>query len=292
MRRFYPVLLLLLSMFPATFGQTNHSHNDIKQFENKLVRVFEWVLDGRFTSAQRVELSRLIESSVQSGNATDLKSLQDIVKLNDLIDTIPAEREAEVRAGIQQKILEGLRKQPNDPTAKLLLSVYDNAHQTNSQASRYNAIPPQQNQGVPYASSAAFPSELIGEWQARRGSGSSYYNPNSGSFGAPNGTIDSYKFFGDGRYEHAMLMQNSLYNCTIRVFGRETGRTLVNGDTMTITPGPGTLEYTDTCRSQMNSKKSTQMEEKKWQWQIGRDEYGVKLCVRDTTGASACYYRQ
>jgi hypothetical protein len=42
----------------------------------------------------------------------------------------------------------------------------------------------------------------------------------------------------------------------------------------------------------MNSKKSTQMEEKKWQWQIGRDEYGVKLCVRDATGASACYYRQ
>ena len=43
------------------------------------------------------------------------------------------------------------------------------------------------------------PSELIGEWQARRGSGSSYYNPNSGSYGSPNGTIDSYKFFADGR---------------------------------------------------------------------------------------------
>ena len=89
-----------------------------------------------------------------------------------------------------------------------------------------------------------------------------------------------------------MLMTNSLYNCTIRVFGYEKGKTSVDGNRLTITPGPGTLEYTDNCRPQMNSKKATQMDQKKWQWEIGRDQLGVKLCVRDAEGASACYYRQ
>jgi hypothetical protein len=136
------------------------------------------------------------------------------------------------------------------------------------------------------------PANLVGEWHARRGSGSSFFNPNTGSYGAPNATIDSYKFFADGSYEHAILMQSSLYNCTIRIFGRETGSANVDGDTLTITPGPGTLEYNDNCRPNLNSKKVTHMEGDRWQWHLDRDEYGTKLCVRDQKGASACYYRQ
>ena len=149
-----------------------------------------------------------------------------------------------------------------------------------------------QQQDQAHRGSTTVPVELVGEWQARRGSGSSYFNPNTGSYGAPNGTIDSYKFFADGRYEHGLLMQNSLYNCTIRVFGRETGKTVVEGNMLTITPGPGTLEYNDTCRTHLNSKKVTHMDGQRWQWQVVRDEQGVKLCVRDQEGASACYYRQ
>jgi hypothetical protein len=87
-------------------------------------------------------------------------------------------------------------------------------------------------------------------------------------------------------------IQNSLYNCTIRLFGRETGKTWVDGNTLTITPGPGTFEYNDNCRPHLNSKKVIQMDQQKWQWQVARDEQGVKLCVRDEAGASACYYRQ
>ena len=50
MRRLYPTLLLL-SIFLTTFGQTSQvSHRVNKEFEGKLVRVFEWVLDGRFSA--------------------------------------------------------------------------------------------------------------------------------------------------------------------------------------------------------------------------------------------------
>ena len=290
MKRFYSVILLL-SISLTTVAQTSNYNNE---FEAKLLRVFEWVLEARFSTAQRQELSRLVDSSIRANDASDLKAFQDIAKLNDLIDAIPPEREAETRAAIQANILKELRKQPDDPAAKLLLAVYSGARvQDSSDLSRVSSSGRQHDAhsaGAPTATTV--PAELVGEWQARRGSGSSYYNPNSGSYSAPNATIDSYKFFADGTYEHAILMTNSLYNCTIRVFGRETGKAWIAGNRLTITPGPGTLEYTDTCRPQMNSKKATQMDQKKWQWEIGRDEQGLKLCVRDDQGASACYYRQ
>lgn len=283
MRRFY-AMLVLFSMVFTTLGQTAN-----KDFEAKLLRVFEWVLDARFSVPERAELSRLVDSSVRSNDPAELKALEDVAKLQVLIDSIPPDRVGEARIAIQEKILEQLRKTPDDPTAKLLLSVYHKAHRINSDEGSHVSS----NHGRPDPTvRPVTPSELVGEWHARRGSGSSYYNPNSGSYGAPNATTDSYKFFADGRYEHAILMQNSLYNCTIRIFGRETGKTLVDGNTLTITPGPGTLEYTDTCRPSMNSKKATQMDQKKWQWQVSSDAQGVKLCVRDATGADACYYRQ
>ena len=279
-------MLLLLSVSFSTLGQTAN-----KDFEAKVLRVFEWVLDARFSTAERAERSRIVDISVRSNNPAELKALEDVAKLQALIDSIPPDRVAEARIAIQEKILEQLRKTPDDPTAKLLLSVYHNAHRINSdEGSHVSSNVARQNQTVRPVSTV--PSELIGEWRASRGSGSSYFNPNSGSYGAPNATTDSYKFFADGRYEHAILMQNSLYNCTIRIFGHETGKTVVDANTLTITPGPGTIEYTDNCRPSMNSKKATQMEQQKWQWQISSDEQGAKLCVRDASGASACYYRQ
>ena len=287
MKRFYAMILLLSVSFTA-FGQTAN-----KDFELKLLRVFEWVLDARFSNAERGELSRLVDASVRSNNPAELKALEDVVKLNNLIDSIPPDREAEARVAIQEKILEQLRQTPDDPTAKLLLSVYNKAHRTNTdEGSHVSSSVARGEQAVRPVSATAIPNELVGEWIARRGSGSSYYNPNSGSYGAPNATTDSYKFFADGRYEHAILMTNSLYNCTIRIFGRETGNASIDGNTLTITPGPGTLEYNDTCRPSLNSKKANQVDQKKWQWQVSSDEQGVKLCVQDATGASSCYYRQ
>lgn len=290
MTRLYS-FILLLSISLITVAQTPNTNT--KEFETKLVRVFEWVLDARFSAAQRQELSRLVENSTRTANSADLKTFQDIAKLTDAIDAIPPDREVEARALIQANILSELQKQPNDPAAKLLLSVYNGARAQNPAAAPpLSSVEREHGEHHAPQTNTTVPAELLGEWRARRGSGSSYYNPNSGSYSAPNATIDSYKFFADGTYEHAMLMTNSLYNCTIRVFGRETGKTSVNGSRLTITPGPGTLEYTDNCRPQMNSKKATQMEQKNWQWEIGRDKQGVKLCVRDAQGASACYYRQ
>src|SRR4030095_1376608 len=153
-KRFYPILLVL-SIFLTTLGQIS----DNNEFEAKVVRVFEWVLDGRFSAAQRAELSTLIESARRSRDPSDLKSFQDVAKLNDHIDSIPPERQAETHAAIQSKVLEQLRKQPNDPTARLLLSVYNNGRSTTQPAT--SSVSSTSRQGSENVRSSV-PSELIG----------------------------------------------------------------------------------------------------------------------------------
>jgi hypothetical protein len=246
--------------------------------------VFEWVLEAHFTQAERAELQRIVEEYSRSPKSTDQKALQNIAELQEKIDGIPADRVVETRAAIQTQVLKQMREQPSDQTARLILSVYERTHPKPAIS--------QPSQPVVDRRSAGIPAELVGQWIARRGSGSMYQNQSNGSFSAPEGTIDSYKLFADGTYEHAILMQNSLYNCTIRVFGRETGKLTSSGSTINLAPGPGTLEYTDSCRPQMNSKKPTQMDSQVWQWQLTSDEQGAKLCVVDSKNASACYYKQ
>ena len=250
----------------------------------RLVFVFEWILEAHFTQTERAELQRIVEEYSRSANTSDQQALRNIADLQQKIDSIPAERVVEMRTAIQAQVLKQMRSQPKDPTARLILSVYERTH--NSPAINQ---PPQP---VVERRSAGIPAELVGQWLARRGSGSMYQNPNNGSVSSPDGTIDSYKFFADGTYEHAILMQNSLYNCTIRVFGREIGKLTSSGSTLTLMPGPGTLEYSDTCRPQMNSKKANQVDSQVWQWQLSSDEQGAKLCVVDSKNASSCYYKQ
>ena len=113
MTRFYSIVLLL-SISLTTVGQSsNYSRNENNELEAKRVRVFEWVLESWFSPDERGELSRLVESSIRSSNAADLRSLQDVAKLNDLIDVIPPAREAEVRAQYNRRFW---RSYENSPT--------------------------------------------------------------------------------------------------------------------------------------------------------------------------------
>ena len=140
---------------------------------------------------------------------------------------------------------------------------------------------------------ARVPAELVGEWIARRGSGSSYINPNTGQSCGANATIDSYKIFADGTYEHSILIQSSLYNCTLTTVGRETGPISVQASTFLLTPRPGTLDSKNSCSPSLNEKKQTNFDPETYSWRIQRNEYGLELCLqRSSDGASACYQKQ
>lgn len=115
------------------------------------------------------------------------------------------------------------------------------------------------------------PSQLVRVWGSSSGSGSGYYDPGSGSYGAPNSSQFRYQFYSDGSYEHAALLQSSLYNCTMKVFGYERGTVVFTSSTVTVYPLEATLRSEDNCVAENNYEKPGDKSVVQYTWRMGTD---------------------
>lgn len=252
---------------------------------DKFAEFFEWALDSRFTKSQRTLFTTRLVEMWERRDQTTMDALLNARKHYDGLANVTKEERNQARVDVQKILLEAFADDPVGSLGELLFSVYASAHP--------GAITPKKQAAAnPVAVPARVPADLVGEWIDRRGSGTSYVNPNTGQTSAPNATIDSYKIFADGTYEHSMLMQSSLYNCTTTIFGRETGPIAVQGSTFTITPAPGTLDYKSNCNPSLNELKKTNFGPQTFNWRIQRNEYGLQLCMQRSDGVSGCYQKQ
>ena len=179
MRRAVNKLFLILAILVSLSSVQAQSHDKEPAqpaskeavLTERLVFVFEWILDAHFNSGERARLLSIVEEYSRSSNTSDQQALRNIADLQQKIDSIPEEKVAQTRAAIQAQVLKEMRKQPNDPTAQLIISVYERTHNTSS----IN----QPSQEVVDRQSTRNPRELVGQWIARRGS--VYQNPHIGS---------------------------------------------------------------------------------------------------------------
>ena len=293
--------LLILLLFA---GSTSYSRNRITQQRpedevlaqgnppltlgrvDQLAEFFEWALDSKFTKSQRTLFTARLVEIWEKRDQSTIDAFINMRKHYDGLVNVTPEQRNEARGRVQTLLLDAFVGDSADSLAQLLLSVYKASHPG-------AVITPKKQAAVnPTVVPTRVPAELVGEWIARRGSGSSYINPNTGQTSGPNATIDSYKIFADGTYEHSILLQSALYNCTTTTVGRETGPIVVQGATFTITPGPGTLEHKNNCSPSMNSREQTTIDPKTLRWRIQRNEYGLELCMQESDGASGCYQKQ
>lgn len=297
---FFSVAILLLLAGPASFAQTSVTQQKEDDevlaqgnppltlgLVDKLAEFFEWSLESKFTKSQRTVFTTRLVQLWEKRDQSMIDSLVKMRKAFDALANIKPEDRNKAKSHLQSIMLDGFPKDPPGSLGELLLSVYKSSH-----ADGAAVMKNQQSPVITPGGSTRVPAELVGEWIARRGSGGSYYNPSTGQTSGPNATIDSYKIFPDGTYEHAMLMQSSLYNCTTTIVGRETGPISVNGSTFTINPRPGTLDHKSSCSPSLNSLKQTNFEVATFSWRLERDEYGLNLCLQNSNGASACYQKQ
>ena len=253
---------------------------------DQLAEFFEWGLDSKFKKSQRTLFTARLVEIWEKRDQSTIDAFMNMRKHYDGLVKVTTEQRNEARGKVQTLLLDAFVGDSADSLAQLLLSVYKDSHP--------GAVitPKKQAPGNPTAVSGRVPAELVGEWIARRGSGSSYVNPNTGQTGGVNATIDSYKIFADGTYEHAIFIQSSLYNCTLTTVGRETGPISVQPSTFLITPGPGTLDSKNSCNPSLNEKQRTTNEPRTLRWRVQRGEYGMELCMQESNGASGCYLKQ
>ena len=298
-------LLCSLSILLLFAGSTSYSRNQVTQQKpedeviaqgnppltvgrvDQLAEFFEWALDSKFTRSQKTLFTARLVEIWEKRDQSSIDGFMSMRKSYETLMNATTEQRNDARGKVQTLLLDVFVKNSDDSLGQLLLSVYKASHPG-------VAITPRtQSAANPAPVAARVPAELVGEWIARRGSGSTYINPNTGQTSGSNGTIDSYKIFADGTYEHSILIQSALYNCSTTTFGRETGPIAVQGATFTITPGgPGTLEHKNSCSPSLNSREQNIVAPKTLSWRIQRGEYGLELCLRQSDGASACYLKQ
>jgi hypothetical protein len=253
---------------------------------DQVAEFFEWALDSKMTKSQRTLFTARLVEIWEKRDQAAIDGLMNARKSYDSLANVTTEQRNEARGRVQTVLLDAFVGGSADNLARLLLSVYKASHPG------VVITPKTQTATNPTVVPARVPAELVGEWIARRGSGSGYINPNTGQTSGPNAVIDSYKIFADGTYEHSILLQSALYNCTTTTVGRETGPIVVQEATFTITPRPGTLEHKNSCSPSLNSREQTTIEPKTLRWRIQRNEYGLELCMQESDGASGCYQKQ
>jgi hypothetical protein len=250
---------------------------------DQITEFFEWVFEVKLNSKQRTELVLSLMATWQAPDQSGIDAFVNARKLFDNLATESQQRRIEERDRIRAILLESYGDKPPDPLWQMLISAYKDTHPT---------VMGKPGDVRPGARLTAIPAELVGEWITRRGSGTSYSNAQTGQSGPPNATVASYKIFANGTYEHGMQMQSALYGCSTTIFGRETGIITVATSTFTITPRSGTLDYKSSCSPSMNSNKPTTFPPETMSWRIERGEYGLKLCLQNAKGDSACFDKQ
>ena len=302
MKRFFCALtILLLLTTSGSFGNisTAQQKNDdeilapgnpplTSSLVDRVVEFLEYVFDTKFTKSQRTVFALKVFKIWQSKDQKEIDEFVKASKVWDQITSMSESQRIEAQPRVQSALVKFLATEPPGSFGHYLLSIYTDAHPANAGQKPANPQPIDAGREV----STRVPAELVGEWIARGGSGSSYYDPSTGSSGGTNAIIDSYKFFGDGTYEHGTLIQSSLYSCTITAVGRDVGSVNVQGSQFTITPKSATFDQKSSCSRSSDSRKD-KVDPSTFKWHLERGEYGLQLCLqRVSDGVSGCYLKQ
>jgi hypothetical protein len=137
------------------------------------------------------------------------------------------------------------------------------------------------------------PEQLAGSWTAGNVSSVNFFNPGTGSWAPPSGVGVFYKFTGDGYCEKGVLLQSSLYGCTMTVHAFQKGTAAVEGNKITFYPTYGRIKSEDNCVQENNYEKPDELTNEIIFWELGVDEYGDEtLWLNYENGTPTAFHRE
>ena len=89
---------------------------------------FEWLLDAPMTQEQRQRIQDAVVADWKAGRSTEIQTAVKIVQAQEQIEQKTESERDLLRASMQPKVLDPLRKQPDNESARWVLALYDNAH--------------------------------------------------------------------------------------------------------------------------------------------------------------------
>jgi hypothetical protein len=143
--------------------------------------------------------------------------------------------------------------------------------------------------------SGSTPGELNGSWYSGQGGTSVPYDPNTGTYGRPNGKGLIYIFEKGGRYRKAFQSYATNGGCTNGFTAHEKGTLVARGSTLQLHPTSGHMLVEDTCAPSMSSDRPlTGLEDELFTWTIVPSEFDPSqtvLVLRRSDGARGTFRR-
>lgn len=146
--------------------------------------------------------------------------------------------------------------------------------------------------GDPGTPRTAVPASIADGWYTGTISSVNFFNPTTGSWGAPSGTGMFFEFTADGYYEKGVLLQSSLYGCTMSFLAYDRGTMTVAGDRIVLYPTYGRIKSVDNCVAANNYERPDELQPETILWELGLDEYGTQtLWLRYENGNPSAFHR-
>ena len=250
---------------------------------NSLIDFFEFGLGGKFTAQERAQFQAQRIADWTSANSQGRDALLNILENREKLMQLDEAKLREMQAKVQATLLENFAKQPNDPTSKLLLEVYNKAHAATTSVSSSAVQQPGYGGGGDV-------SAILGTWQTGTVSGINYTDA-LGSSTNGGGTQVLYTFKPGNRYEFASMTTSALYNCSMKFGTYKSGSVKFNGNTLTLVPRQATFTSQDSCSAKDNYQKPADRTPETFNWSIQRDQYGLKLCLQNAK-INGCAYKR
>lgn len=252
MKRVLLFLLLLMIVLPLT-AQTS-----LRQFSELL----EWTLGLRFTPAEDAELARI---------ALDDKTAAGMSEAQEILTQLTPDKRREALPFVQAGILKNLRATPDDPSSRFLLHAFD---------SRRNSTP-----------AGKLPAEVLGDWTNASASTISFVDSSTGASAPHGGDMETYHILPDGTFKGEVVIQSTLYQCTVTAIIMESGNVFVNGGDLIFSRLGGSITNKSTCNSSLNYSKPLELRNLKYVWHTAAGQYGPQLCLGAPGKSPTCFSR-
>ena len=240
---------------------------------------FGWLLESRFTPAQRRELERVLVETWRADDRKEIEAVAQFREFNSKLAGINEAQQAELRAAVLPEVLKGVRAESSD-FSRLLLAVYESGAAARSGA---GAAEPEA------AADAGGGASLVGAWRSSEIGMIGYQNSVTGATRPGRGTTMQYRFLPGGRYEYNGYLETTVYNCTTTLFNPAAGTHRVEGDRLTLTPKTSKWQQRNNCASSMNKELPGKLDPETYTFRFSNEAGGRRLCLTGAKGGEVCY---
>jgi hypothetical protein len=220
----------------------------------------EWMLDVRFTPADRDRYRGILEGMWRSGNDGATGAAVSMASAWRNMSALPESERNAKRERVQTEFVR-LLSNATDDDSRWLLGLY--------QAGRRSDVP------------------LTGRWTNGRVSMIQYENRYTGAPAPTNGQTFAWEFHADGTYSFTGLVQSVMYNCTTAMFSNETGRYTVNGSVVSLAPEKNPYRMTNNCAPSSNREAPGKVVPRSYRYRIT----GNNLELTGDDGATSTFQK-